>query len=371
MDTLHERAGENVVNGRSQFRFWVVGVVLTLLAIYLLKNVLLPFLIGFALAYLLDPVVDRMQAMGVRRGIAAAFIIISFFGVAILVFVLLYPMLSTQVVALVERLPRAFASLQNLVQPYIDEFMKGFQPGGGGDIGATVAKIGETGVGIATEIVNRIWSGGVAIVNLASVILITPVVAFYLLRDWDAIVARIDSWLPRSQLHTIRMQMRLIDQALAGFVRGQTLVCLISGTLYAVGWTAVGLDFGLVLGLVTGLLSFIPYVGAFIGISVAMIIGVGQFWPDFMTLGLVLGVYLVAQAFEGTFIAPRLVGRNVGLHDLWIIFALFAGGSLFGFVGVLLAVPAAAALGVVLRFALARYLESPYYLGRGPGDRTG
>jgi predicted PurR-regulated permease PerM len=359
------------MNGRAQLRFWVGGFILTLVAIYFLRDVLLPFLIGMAVAYLLDPLVDRMQKIGVRRSVASATIIIGFFAVVVLVFVLLYPMLQSQVMALIDRLPTAIAALQRLVQPAIDQLLRGLEPGGTGDIGATVAKIGETGVGIATGLINRVWSGGLALVNLASVVLITPVVAFYLLRDWDAIVERIDSWLPRAHVSTIRTQMALVDKALAGFVRGQTLVCLISGSMYAIGWTLVGLDFGLVIGLVTGILSFIPYVGAFIGITIAMIIGIGQFWPDYVQLGLVLGVYLAMQTIEGTFIAPRLVGRNVGLHDLWIIFALFAGGSLFGFVGVLLAVPTAAALGVILRFALSRYLASPYYLGRPPNDVPG
>lgn len=356
------------MTARTQLRFWLIGIVVTLLGIYLLKDVLLPFLIGFAIAYLLDPIVDRLQRLGVPRGLAAAAIIVGFFAATALVFVLLYPMLKVQISALVDRLPSAFAAVQRAVQPSLDSMVRGLQPGGGTDIGSAVAKIGESGVGLVTGLINQVWSGGLALVNLVSVLLITPVVAFYLLRDWDVIVARIDSWLPRTQVETIRAQARLIDRALAGFVRGQTLVCLISGVMYAVGWTAIGLDFGLVIGLVTGILSFIPYVGAFIGITIAMIIGVGQFWPDYVSLSLVLGVYLVMQSIEGTFIAPRLVGRNVGLHDLWIIFALFAGASLFGFVGVLLAVPMAAALGVISRFALSRYLASSLYLERKPPD---
>lgn len=192
------------MTARTQLRFWLIGIVVTLLGIYLLKDVLLPFLIGFAIAYLLDPIVDRLQRLGVPRGLAAAAIIVGFFAATALVFVLLYPMLKVQISALVDRLPSAFAAVQRAVQPSLDSMVRGLQPGGGTDIGSAVAKIGESGVGLVTGLINQVWSGGLALVNLVSVLLITPVVAFYLLRDWDVIVARIDSWLPRTQVETIR-----------------------------------------------------------------------------------------------------------------------------------------------------------------------
>ena len=169
--------------------------------------------------------------------------------------------------------------------------------------------------------------------------------------------------LPRQQAGTIREQVGLIDNALAGFVRGQAMVCVILGTLYAVGWSLIGLEFALVVGLITGFMAFIPYAGAFMGFLIALGLGFGQFWPDVVPIALIAVVFGAIQAVDGTFITPRLMGRSVGLHPVWILFALFAGGTLMGFVGVLIAVPTAAALGVLARFAVSRYLVSPMFLG--------
>jgi predicted PurR-regulated permease PerM len=202
--------------------------------------------------------------------------------------------------------------------------------------------------------------------------LITPVVAFFLLRDWDRIVAKIDDWLPRDHAEVIRQQVNLADRALAGFARGQATVCMILGTAYAVGWSLAGLEFGLVIGLVTGLLAFVPYAGAFLGLIVALAIAIGQFWPDYSSIAVVAMVFGVVQTTDASFITPRLMGHHVGLHPVWILFALLAGGALFGFVGVLVAVPTAAVVGVLVRFAIDRYLESSVFLGRGgQGDGGG
>jgi predicted PurR-regulated permease PerM len=217
-----------------------------------------------------------------------------------------------------------------------------------------------------TNLLGQVISGGVAIANLISLLVITPVVAFYLLRDWDRIVARVDTWLPRGHAGAIREQAREIDRTLAGFLRGQGTVCLILGVFYAIGLTLAGLDFGLVVGLVAGLLSFIPYVGAIVGLVLSVGLALVQF-DDWLRIAVVAGIFFVGQAVEGNFLTPKLVGESVGLHPVWIIFGLLAGGALFGFVGVLLAVPAAAVIGVGVRFALGRYMQSPYYHGGGHG----
>ena len=203
-----------------------------------------------------------------------------------------------------------------------------------------------------------------AFANLISLLVITPVVAFYLLRDWDRLIARIDTWLPRDHAETIRERVREVDRTLAGFLRGQGTVCLILGLFYAIALSIAGLDFGLVVGLVAGLLSFIPYVGAIIGLVLSVGLALLQF-DDWLRVAIVAGIFFVGQAVEGNFLTPKLVGESVGLHPVWIIFGLLAGGALFGFVGVLLAVPAAAVIGVGVRFALDRYLQSPYYRGGG------
>jgi predicted PurR-regulated permease PerM len=228
-----------------------------------------------------------------------------------------------------------------------------------------VAGVAFEAVDIVGRVLRGLWSGGMAVINLLSLIFITPVVAFYLLRDWDDLVARVDTWLPRQHAPVIRQLMGEIDRVLAAFVRGTGSVCLVLGVFYAAALTIVGLDFGLVVGLGAGLISFVPFVGALVGLVVSGALALVQFWPNFLDISLVVGVFAVGQVVEGNFLTPKFVGDKVGLHPVWVIFALLAGGAVFGFVGVLLAVPAAAAVGILVRFAMKRYMESKLYLGPG------
>jgi predicted PurR-regulated permease PerM len=210
-----------------------------------------------------------------------------------------------------------------------------------------------------------------ALANLMSLLLITPIVSFYLLRDWDDLVAKVDSWLPRAHLETIREQFREIDRTLAGFLRGQVTVCLILGAFYGIGLSLVGLDFGFIIGFATGLISFVPFFGMLIGFVVGLALAFAQF-DSWLSIGLVAAVFVAGQVIEGNFLTPKMVGERVGLHAVWVIFALLACGALFGFVGVLLAVPLAAVIGVLVRFGVARYLESPLYLADEPaGGKKG
>jgi predicted PurR-regulated permease PerM len=196
-----------------------------------------------------------------------------------------------------------------------------------------------------------------------SLVVVTPIVAFYLLEDWDHIIAKIDSWVPRDHVETVRSLGRDINTAMAGFIRGQGTVCLVLGTFYAVLLSFSGLKFGLAIGAIAGALTFIPYAGALIGGVLAIGVALVQFWPDFWSIGIVVGIFALGQFLEGNFLSPKLVGKSVGLHPVWLMFALFAFGYAFGFVGLLLAVPMAAAAGVLMRFALRQYLGSALYLG--------
>ena len=205
-----------------------------------------------------------------------------------------------------------------------------------------------------------LWSGGLAFVNLLSLLIITPLVAFYLLRDWDKIVARFNLLIPRRSVKTFREQLSAIDDTIAAFVRGQASVCLVLGIFYSFGLTIVGLDFGLLVGLSTGLLAFIPYVGAALGLVVGTGLALSQF-ADWFPIITVIAIFFIGQTAESYVLTPKLVGARVGLHPIWVIFSLLAGGSLFGFTGVLLAVPVTAVIGVLVRFAIGRYLESPLY----------
>jgi len=204
-------------------------------------------------------------------------------------------------------------------------------------------------------------------VSLFSLMVVTPVVAFYLIYDWHRMIAAADSWIPVNQRDTVRALAHEVDAAIAGFVRGQSAVCLILGSFYAVALTMSGLNFGLLIGLISGLITFVPYVGSMTGLVLALGVAVAQFWPDYYSILLVLGIFLVGQFLEGNVLSPKLVGESTGLHPVWVIFALLAFGYLFGFVGLMVAVPLAATIGVLARFALRRYLESSLYTGEKPG----
>ncbi|RJF86929.1 AI-2E family transporter [Oleomonas cavernae] len=352
-----------MMTARKQLLFWLVAVALFAITLWALSSVLLPFVVGMAIAYLLDPVVDRLERWGIGRTLGTALIMFTSVVFALIAFVALFPLLRDQVVAFGQALPDLIAKAQEVGQQLINDVMAELTRQQRTAVSSSLSEVGKSAAAMVGDVLGKLWAGGLIVVDFLSIMLITPVVVFYLLRDWEKLIAAVDSWLPRQHVQTIREQARLIDQALAGFVRGQVGVCLISGTLYALGWTIAGLNFALIIGLFAGFLAFIPYVGGLFGLSVALIVGAGQFGLDWTQLGIIFAIYLVVQGAEGTFVQPYLVGRSVGLHDLWIIFALLAGGALFGFLGVLVAVPAAAAVGVLVRFALHNYLRSSLYTG--------
>ncbi len=350
-----------------QVAFWIGALALTALALFVLRDILLPFVAGLALAYLLDPIADRLQRLGLGRLGATLVILILFVLTLVLTLILVGPLIAHQLAAFVARLPQTVSRLQALIAEQGAPLMARF----GGpevltDIQNSVGEMVGQGVSWAGRFVRSLWSGGQAIISVFALLVVTPVVAFYLLVDWDRMMRTVDGWLPRRHQPTIRKLAGEIDQAIAAFIRGQALVCLLLGTFYAVGLSLIGLNFGALIGMTAGLLSFIPYVGSLTGLLLAAGVAVVQFWPDWTWVLATIGVFAVGQFLEGNIIAPKLVGDAVGLHPVWLMFALLAFGSLFGFVGLLLAVPLAAAIGVLARFALRRYLESPLYRGNAP-----
>lgn len=335
---------------------WLALLTAAGLILWLLSPVLLPFLLGMAVAYLLDPVVQRLEAAGLVRSVAAFLVIFLFLVIVAASLALLIPVLERQLAGLIERLVEVVSDLANWARPLLkDVGMGDVKDLGAGDIaGKVVSWMGGAAAGL--------WSGGLALFHLLSLSLITPIVAFYLLRDWPKMGAKVDSWLPRDHAETIREQLRLIDMRLAGFVRGQALVCLVLGIFYAIALTIAGLNYGLVVGLLTGILIFIPFLGGAIGFAISIAIALFQF-DSWVQIAIIAAIFFVGQFAEAYIISPKLVGDRIGLHPVWLVLALLAGGSLFGFVGVLIAVPAAATIGVLLRFALERYLASPLYRG--------
>lgn len=348
-----------------QLTFWLATFAVVVLLLWLLSDILLPFIAGMALAYLLNPLTNRLERLGLKRTLAALLIV----GVAVLAFIflilLIVPILADQLSALISNIPGYVTRLQALVTDPNRTWVRRII--GSEDTSKTIGDLVTQGAGWLAAFLRSLWSGGRALISVFSLMVVMPVVAFYLICDWPRMITTVDKWVPLPHRETVHGLAREIDTAIAGFVRGQTAVCLILGSFYAVSLSLVGLNFGLLIGLISGLISFIPYVGSMTGLVLSLAVATAQFWPEWTWIVVVLGIFMVGQFVEGNVLAPKLVGQSVGLHPVWLIFAIFAFGYLFGFVGLLLAVPLAAAVAVLLRFALRQYLASPFYSGGRPG----
>jgi predicted PurR-regulated permease PerM len=349
--------------------FWLAFAVGLLVFLFLIRSILLPFVLGVFTAYFLDPAADKLEKMGISRGVATLLITFGFFLTVILASLVIIPVIASQFAGLISAIPGYIADFETQYASEITQKLGGLTFIDMEQLRSTTSNISGFAVKLAGNFVTGLLQSGMAIVNLLSLILITPIVAFYLLRDWDHITTRLDSYLPRSEANTIREQLAIIDRTLAGFLRGQINVCLILGTFYAVGLSLVGLKFGILIGLATGLLVIFPYVGLMLGMGTGLAVAFFQF-DSIEPVFTVLGVFVIGQIMEGYFITPKLVGEKVGLHPVWIIFGMLAGATLFGFVGILLAVPVTAVIGVLIRFALQRYLESPYYQDTPPARKA-
>lgn len=343
-----------------QLRYWAIGLVVFLVLLYLLREILMPFVAGMAIAYFFDPVCDRLERAGLSRTWSTVVVTVGFVILFLLFVGLLVPMLIEQGAALAAKLPL----LADLVREGLQRLLAQVEHQGDAELlerirAAVASQLGRL-ADIVGTLLGGVLTGGIALVSFLSLLFLTPVVAFFLLRDWDRMLAKLDGWLPRRQAPTIRRLARETDEILAGYVRGVALVCLILGGFYAIGLSAVGLGSGLIVGLIAGLLSFVPYLGAAIGLLLSVGLALLQFDEIWRVLA-VAAIFFAGQAAEGNFLTPKLVGDRIQLHPVVVIFALLAGGALFGFTGVLLAIPVAAVLGVLIRFSLSQYLASPLY----------
>ena len=342
--------------------FWSAALAVLIVLVWLLHDILLPFVAGMVLGYLLDPLANQLERLGIGR-LTASMLIIGVSGfILIFLLILMAPILLGQLAAFVEALPSYVARLHGFVtdpnRPWLTKIV-------GASLGEDdLSDLTKQATAGALLFLRSLMAGSHALVSVFWLLVITPVVAFYMIYDWQRIIATVDGWLPRAYAGTIRMLATEIDAAIAGFIRGQTGICLIIASLYAVGLTVLGLNYGLLIGAVAGFLSFIPYVGSLTGFLLAVGVALAQFWPDVVSVLSVIGVCIVCQFLEDYVLAPALVGSIIGLHPLWLMFSLFAFGYLFGFVGLLLAVPLAAAVAVLVRFALKQYLASSLYSGK-------
>jgi len=346
-----------VLGGRRRIPIrWLLVAAIILWFAYATRGVLGPFIAGLVIAYLLDPVADRLEAQGVPRWAAAMLILIGFFGVFALLILAMAPLVVAQFQQLVQNLPQLIQSLGPLVERLSDA---------AGDVVVLETFTNDLmhrAAAWLSTLATGILSRGLAVFNLLALFVMMPVVAFYALRDYDVLTARINAWWPPRYAGTIRRLLGESDAALAGFVRGQSLVCLSLAIFYSVGWSLLGLNYALVLGTLAGVLGFVPYLGVVVSVGLGLLVGLGQWGPDVLHLGLILVIFFVGQILESTVLTPNLIGNRIGLHPLWVLFAVFAGGELLGILGVFLAVPVAAVLGVVMRWLLGEYLKSPLFM---------
>lgn len=350
---------------RQQALYWSLCSAVFLLLLYVLGDVIMPFLVGGAIAYFLDPVADRLEKVGCSRAMATTIIFVFLILVVVSVALLVIPVLIQQTYGLIEAAPGIFENLRVfLVERFPDAFDEGSA------IQQSLSRLGETIQSRGAELLQTVLSSAAGVVNVIVFIVVVPVVAFYMLLDWDRMTARIDQLLPLDHAPTIRLLAGRIDRTLASFVRGQGTVCLILGTFYAVALMIVGLQFGLVVGLIAGLLTFIPYVGALVGGGLAIGLALFQFWGEWWMIVAVAVIFQVGQVAEGNVLTPKLVGSSVGLHPVWLIFALSAFGTVFGFAGLLVAVPVAAMIGVLVRYFVERYQQGLLYQGVAAQDAT-
>ena len=340
-----------------------------LLGLILFREILLPFLVGMAAAYLLDPAADRLQRWGLGRTTATLIITVGFFIVLMVLLLLILPTLVTQAAQLAAELPAYLEALRERLLPRLSGLLA--QADLDFDLSAEglLQRYSAQGMQVVVAAVTQLLQSGVALLNLVALIFVTPIVTFYLLRDWDRMVARVWESVPPDLQPTVLRLARDTDEVLAGFIRGQGLVCLFLALFYGIGLLLVGLRFGLIIGFLTGIFSFIPYIGMTIGLVIGLAVAAFQF-QDIVMIGLVAGIFALGQFIEGNLISPRLVGSRIHLHPVWVIFAVLAGTVWAGVLGTLLAVPVAAVIGVLLRFGLERYRASALY-GRPPSPEPG
>jgi len=361
------------MNARTYAGIWLAALAILIVLLVLFQNILLPFVAGMAVAYFLDPVADRLEKAGLSRTLATSIITAAFIVVVILFLIFAVPLLQGQIVDFLGKLPDYFQAARGWAEPMIERWTNRIEPEQADRAEAVIEQFSQRAVQFVLSMLGNVWAGGMALVNLLALMFITPVVTFYLLRDWDSIIERLNVWLPRAQAETIREQARIMDSTLSGFVRGTGMVCIILAVFYAATLSIAGLQFGLAIGLAAGLLSFVPYLGSLGGLIICVGLAFLQF-DETWRIAVIAAIFIFGQLVEGMILTPKLVGDRIRLHPVWVIFAVLGGGTLFGFVGMLIALPVAALIGVVIRFGIGQYLESELYRGDGeaaePDERS-
>lgn len=354
------------ISGRSlrrQVIFWLLVLAVFVAFLWLFSTILLPFVAGMALAYFLDPVADWLERRRLSRMAATSLILLTFIILLVLGLIIVIPLLASQATDFAEKVPGYITSLQQLFADPNSQILPEWMKSQIITLKQNVARYAGEGASFLAGVFVQIWASGKALVDILSLLVITPVVAFYILLDWDKMIAKVDRWVPRDWVAVVRRLASEMDHAIAGFVRGQGTICLILAIFYGGSLSLAGLNFGLLIGIISGLISFIPYLGSLVGLVLSVGVALVQFWPDYPWILLIAGIFFFGQLIDGYVLQPKLIGERVGLHPVWLMFALLAFGALFGFVGLLVAVPASASIAVLVRYAISRYLDSDLYHG--------
>jgi predicted PurR-regulated permease PerM len=351
---------------------WGLGLALSLALLLAVRPILTPFVSGAVLGYLLNPVAERLQKLGFSRLGASLLLLVLFVFVLTATLLVLVPVLARQLEGFITSAPGYLSALQGLFSAWSEritaEYNALLKEHGleaalpSLDIQKYVNEYLGDGTTLIADFARSALSRGIALINVVSMVFVTPVVAFYMLLDWGRMIDILDGLTPPRYRDDVRMLAREIDKAMGGFFRGQSAVCLFLGSWYALGLSMIGLNFGFLIGAVAGVLSLIPFAGSIVAFVLSISIALVQDWPGWRLPVEAIAVVSVGLFLDGNVLSPRLVGASVGLHPVWLMFALFAFGAQFGFVGVVVAVPVAAAIGVLLRFAVTRYRASSYYL---------
>ncbi|KRA48326.1 hypothetical protein ASD80_17450 [Devosia sp. Root635] len=346
---------------------WITFLVVLVLLLWLFRGILLPFVVGAALAYLLNPLVNQLQKWRFSRGWATAVVLLSVITIVVSLFFMFVPLIGQQIIGLIQRLPGYVSDLQALITKWSPEINEWLGPQRAAQLQASINEMARQALGFIATIPAELVNIGYTSAGVIGFTLLTPVVAFYLLLDWEGMVRGLQGLLPREHRPEINQILGDIDKSMAGVIRGQGGVLLIDAAYYATALSLIGLNFGLAVGLIGGLLSFIPFVGFAIGFALSVGIAIVQFWPNYWMVVGVCAIFLGWQFIEGNILYPKLVGGSININPVWLMFALLAFGALFGFVGLLLAVPLAAIVGVLVRYGVAKYKASTLYLGQNGG----
>ena len=340
--------------------FWLTLFGIFCLLVYTLRSVLLPFVVGIIIGYLLDPLATRFEKLKLSRTTATCLVLFLVAIILIPALIALAGMIDEQLALFINAVPKYMSSLSQKIEPLIANLQDSFPALSREKIREYLQGNISNGLKLLGSVLRKLITSSYALFNIISLLLITPVVAFYMLRDWNDFIKKVDSLLPKSYKKEIRNQAKAIDKIISSFIRGQLSVCVLLGSFYAIGLTLVGLDLGMLVGFIAGIISFIPYVGSIVGFITAMVIAFAQF-DYWVPIAQVVGVFAIGQFLEGNFLTPKLVGDSIGLHPVWVMFALLAGGVLLGFLGLMIAVPLAAVIGVLVRFAISKYKQSSLY----------